>query len=33
VLRDMARSCYRRGIVSEEELLDLLAVLARAEGE
>jgi len=33
VLRDMARSCYRRGIVSEEELLDLLAVLARTEGE
>jgi hypothetical protein len=33
VLRDMARSCYRRGIVSEEELLDLLAVLARAEDE
>jgi hypothetical protein len=33
VLRDMARSGYRRGIVSEEELLDLLAVLARAEGE
>jgi hypothetical protein len=33
VLRDMARSCYRRGIVGEDELLDLLAVLARAEGE
>lgn len=33
VLRDMARACYRRGIVSEDELLDLLAVLARAEGE
>jgi hypothetical protein len=33
VLRDMARACYRRGIVSEDELLDLLSVLARAEGE
>lgn len=33
VLRDMARACYRRGIVSENELLNLLAVLARAEGE
>ncbi|WP_293306495.1 hypothetical protein [Mycolicibacterium sp.] len=33
VLRDMARACYRRGIVSEHELLNLLSVLARAEGE
>ena len=33
VLREMARACYRRGIVGEDELLDLLAVLARAEGE
>ena len=33
VLRDMARACYRRGIVNEHELLNLLAVLALAEGE
>lgn len=33
VLRAMARACYRRGIVSEDELLDLLAVLAREGGE
>lgn len=33
VLREMARACYRRGIVGEDELLDLLAVLERAEGE
>ena len=33
VLRDMARACYRRGIVNEDELLNLLAVLARAEAE
>lgn len=33
VLREMARACYRRGIVSEDELLDLLAVLAREESE
>lgn len=33
VLRDMARSCYRRGILTENELLDLLAVLDCAEGE
>ncbi len=32
VLRAMARACYRRGIVSEDELLNLLAVLAREEG-
>jgi hypothetical protein len=33
VLREMARSCYRRGVLSEDQLLDLLAVLDRAEGE
>lgn len=33
VLREMARSCYRRGILSEDELLTLLAVLSRAEAE
>ena len=33
VLRDMARACYRRGIVTEDELLDLLAVLSREESE
>ena len=33
VLGEMVRACYRRGIVSEAELLDLLAVLARAEAE
>lgn len=33
VLRDMARACYRRGILSEDELLDLLSVLECAEGE
>lgn len=33
VLREMARACYRRGIVGEDELLDLLVVLERAEGE
>ncbi len=33
VLGDMARACYRRGLVDEGELLDLLAVLDRAEAE
>ena len=33
VLRDMARACYRRGIHTEDELLDLLSVLECAEGE
>jgi hypothetical protein len=33
VLRDMTKACFRRGILSEDELLDLLAVLARAEQE
>lgn len=33
VLREMARACYRRGIVSEDELLDLLAVLSREGGD
>ncbi len=33
VLREMARACYRRGILAEEELLDLLSVLSRAEQE
>lgn len=33
VLRDMAKACFRRGILSEDELLDLLGVLARAEQE
>jgi hypothetical protein len=33
VLRDMAHSCYRRGILGEDELLDLLSVLECAEGE
>lgn len=31
VLRDMARSCYRRGILSEAQLEGLLAEFARAE--
>ncbi len=31
VLRDMARSCYRRGILSEEQAEAVLAQLARAE--
>ncbi len=31
VLRDMARSCYRRGILSEAQLERLLAEFARAE--
>ena len=33
VLRDMAHACYRRGILGEDELLDLLSVLECAEGE
>lgn len=33
VLREMARACHRRGILGEDELLTLLAVLSRAEGE
>lgn len=33
VLRDMARACYRRGIIGEDDLLNLLGVLARAETE
>lgn len=33
VLRAMARACYRRGIVTENELLDLLGVLSREESE
>ena len=31
VLRDMARSCYRRGTLSEEQLKAVLAELSRAE--
>jgi len=33
VLREMARACHRRGILGEDELLTLLAVLSRAEAE
>ena len=33
MLRDMARACYRRGIIGEDEMLDLLSVLECAEGE
>lgn len=33
MLREMVESCYRRGIVGECELLDLLAVLSRIEQE
>lgn len=33
VLRDMARACHRRGLLDEDELLTLLAVLSRAEAE
>jgi hypothetical protein len=33
MLRDIARSCYRRGTLGEGEYLDLLVVLARAEQE
>lgn len=33
VLGEMARACYRRGLLGEDELLNLLAVLARAEAE
>lgn len=33
VLREMAQACYRRRIVSEDELLNLLAVLECTEGE
>ncbi len=33
MLRDMARACYRRGVIGENELLDLLSVLECAEGE
>ncbi len=33
MLRDMVDACYRRGTLNEDELLDLLAVLARAEQE
>jgi len=31
VLRDMARACYRRGILDEVELEGVLGDLARAE--
>lgn len=31
VLEDMARACYRQGVIGENELLDLLAVLARED--
>jgi hypothetical protein len=31
VLREMARSCYRRGILSEDQLKEVLAKLSRAE--
>lgn len=30
-LEDMARACYRRGVIGENELLDLLAALARED--
>jgi hypothetical protein len=33
MLRDIARACYRRGIIGEDELLDLLSVLECAEEE
>ncbi|MCW1959209.1 MAG: hypothetical protein KIH64_011825 [Mycobacterium sp.] len=33
MLQDMARACYRRGVIGEGELLDLLSVLECAEGE
>lgn len=33
MLRDMARACYRRGVIGEDEMLDLLSVLECAEGE
>lgn len=33
MLRDIAGACYRRGTLGEDELLNLLAVLARAEQE
>lgn len=33
VLRSMARACYRRGIVTEDELLNLLGALAREGGD
>lgn len=33
MLREMARACYRRGILAEDELLDLLGVLAREQGD
>lgn len=33
VLRDMTLSCYRRGILSEDQMLDLLSVLAGDDGD